>query len=149
PVAAPAAMKGDAAQGGPSTAESADGDVKSRIEALERELAELKRRQSGEGQHRPTPGGPTRVVPAARDGALPLSSMQERLWVLEEWEGESCAYDRLHAMRISGPLDQRVLSRALDAVVKRHEALRTVFVEADETVEQRIVAPSPLTLHRV
>ncbi len=70
------------------------------------------------------------LVPAPRDGALPLSFAQQRLWFLGRLDPESSAYNLPVALRLRGPLDARALERALGEIVRRHETLRTVFDEA-------------------
>ncbi|APR77523.1 Malonyl CoA-acyl carrier protein transacylase [Minicystis rosea] len=64
---------------------------------------------------------------ARRAGPLPLSFAQERLWLLDRLEPNRSVYNVLGAVRLSGPLDVEVLSRALAEVVHRHEVLRTTF----------------------
>ncbi|HEX7242133.1 MAG TPA: amino acid adenylation domain-containing protein, partial [Longimicrobiaceae bacterium] len=70
------------------------------------------------------------VVPVPRDRPLPLSFAQQRLWFVEQVEPGTSAYNIPVPMRLRGPLDAAVLGRALDEVVRRHEALRTVFAGA-------------------
>ncbi|WP_420126425.1 amino acid adenylation domain-containing protein [Longimicrobium sp.] len=79
------------------------------------------------------------VVPAGRTGALPLSFAQERLWFIDRLEPESATYNSPTALRLAGALDQAALQRALGEIVRRHEALRTVFAEVDESPVQVIV----------
>jgi amino acid adenylation domain-containing protein len=67
------------------------------------------------------------IRPVARDGALPLSFSQQRLWFLERLTPNSGFWNVAMGVRARGPLDVDVLGRALSAVVARHEALRTVF----------------------
>ncbi|MBV9110478.1 MAG: amino acid adenylation domain-containing protein, partial [Gemmatimonadetes bacterium] len=69
------------------------------------------------------------VVPVGRDGALPLSFGQERLWFLQRLQPESTPYNHFLAVRLDGALDAAALERALGEIVRRHEALRTVFPE--------------------
>ncbi len=71
------------------------------------------------------------LVRAARDarGALPLSFAQQRLWFIDRLEPGSGAYNLPLALRLRGPLDAPVLARVLGEIVRRHEALRTVFPE--------------------
>ncbi|ALG07358.1 non-ribosomal peptide synthetase [Kibdelosporangium phytohabitans] len=66
-----------------------------------------------------------------RDGALPLSYAQQRLWFLNEFEPESTEYVTPLAVRLRGELDADVLSRALNRLVDRHESLRTTFGSVD------------------
>jgi hypothetical protein len=72
------------------------------------------------------------VVPVSRDGDLPLSYPQQRLWVLHRLDPESPFYNCPVSLRIRGPLDRAVLEGALQAIVRRHEVLRTRFVETDD-----------------
>ena len=69
---------------------------------------------------------------------LPLSFAQQRLWFLEQMEGELTAYNMPFAWRLRGPLDAEALRRALEEVVRRHEPLRTTFAMIDEEPVQVI-----------
>jgi amino acid adenylation domain-containing protein len=80
------------------------------------------------------------VVPTERTGALPLSFAQERLWFLDRMEPGSTTYNVPVAWRLGGALDEGALERALGEVVRRHDALRTVFAEVDDSPVQ-VVAP--------
>ena len=67
------------------------------------------------------------LLPVARDGVLPLSFAQQRLWFLDQMEPENAAYLVAFGLRIEGPVDAEALERALAALVERHEPLRTGF----------------------
>src|ERR1700761_758856 len=56
---------------------------------------------------------------------LPLSYGQEQLWFLDRFVPGVSAYNIPFSLGLSGPVDTAALSRALDALVARHEALRT------------------------
>ncbi|MET0399177.1 MAG: non-ribosomal peptide synthase/polyketide synthase, partial [Longimicrobiaceae bacterium] len=72
------------------------------------------------------------LVPVARDGSpLPLSFAQQRLWFIDQLEPGSAAYNMPFALRLRGPFDPAVLERSLAEIVRRHEALRTVFATVD------------------
>ena len=62
-----------------------------------------------------------------REGSLPLSYAQEQLWFLHQLVPSSSAYNVAVAVRIRGSLDPAILTQAFQAVVARHEALRTAF----------------------
>ncbi|MFD6431823.1 thioester reductase domain-containing protein [Streptomyces venezuelae] len=73
-----------------------------------------------------------------------LSFAQERLWFLAQLHPESAYHHMVEAIRLRGPLDVDALRHALEQVVRRHEALRTVFhVQAGEP-RQVVVAGQPL-----
>ncbi|HEU4880738.1 MAG TPA: amino acid adenylation domain-containing protein [Longimicrobium sp.] len=75
---------------------------------------------------------------ADREGRLPLSFAQQRLWFLERMGGQGSTYHMSARLRMRGELDRAALAAALDGVVARHEALRTTFAEVDGLPEQRI-----------
>ena len=67
------------------------------------------------------------LVPQPRQGDVPLSFAQQRFWFVERMGAASNAYIIPQALRLRGALDADALRRALDALVRRHESLRTVF----------------------
>ncbi|HEX8273555.1 MAG TPA: amino acid adenylation domain-containing protein, partial [Longimicrobiaceae bacterium] len=71
------------------------------------------------------------VAPAGRAGPLPLSFAQERLWFLDRLQPDSALYNVPMALRLGGALDVAALETALGEIVRRHEALRTVFRGTD------------------
>jgi len=75
----------------------------------------------------------------SRDGHLPLSFAQQRLWFVEQMGETGAAYHIPVRLRLKGALDREALLRALDRIVARHEALRTVFESVDGEPVQRIV----------
>jgi amino acid adenylation domain-containing protein/non-ribosomal peptide synthase protein (TIGR01720 family) len=67
----------------------------------------------------------------SRDGALPLSFAQQRLWFLHQMEPASVAYNVPALVRFSGALDIAALKAAFQALGARHEMLRTAFKDVD------------------
>jgi len=63
--------------------------------------------------------------------ALPLSYAQERLWLLEQLEPGTHAYNLPLAARITGALDQEAFVQSLQEIQRRHEILRTVFAQVE------------------
>ncbi len=86
------------------------------------------------------------VVPVPRGGSLPLSFGQRRLWVVDQLQPGSPAYNVPTALRVRGPLRPRALARALAALAERHEALRTVFPASGGEPVQRVRPPAPVPL---
>src|SRR5215469_2460605 len=74
----------------------------------------------------------------AERGRAPLSYAQQRLWFLQQLEPENPAYHVYAAVKLQGRLDVRALERSLGEIVRRHEVLRTRFVEEGEEVWQEI-----------
>jgi amino acid adenylation domain-containing protein len=76
------------------------------------------------------------IVKADRRGAIPPSFAQRRLWFLAQMEMGHAAYHLPLGFRLRGRLDECALRDALNALVARHEALRTAFaVEEGEPVQ--------------
>lgn len=69
-----------------------------------------------------------------------LSSVQRRLWFLDQWHPGSAAYHVPVALALKGFVDAAWLEAALRDVVKRHEILRTCYL--DEGSEPRAVLRS-------
>ncbi|HKG13542.1 MAG TPA: amino acid adenylation domain-containing protein, partial [Pyrinomonadaceae bacterium] len=84
--------------------------------------------------------------PVARDGDLPLSFAQQRLWFIHKLEPSSSAYNLPVAVRLSGRLNVAALGRALGEIVRRHESLRTSFGMSDGQPVQIIAPPAELDL---
>ena len=80
------------------------------------------------------------LITASRDGnrvTFPLSFAQQRLWFLYQLDPDSPFYNIPASLRLSGSLDIPSLKLSINDVVKRHEALRTVFrTEGKETVQK-------------
>jgi acyl carrier protein len=87
---------------------------------------------------------PLQAVP--REGDLPLSFAQQRLWFLDQLEPGSSAYNIPMAVRLCGELDLSALERSLNEVVRRHEVLRTTFSQVAGQGVQVIREPEAMTL---
>ncbi|MBG0830163.1 amino acid adenylation domain-containing protein [Planomonospora sp. ID67723] len=74
-----------------------------------------------------------------RPAEPPLSSAQQRLWVIEQLEGPSAVYNFPLVIRLRGALDVEALRAALADVAARHEALRTLVAEREGRPYQDVV----------
>ena len=81
------------------------------------------------------------LVPQPRDGALPLSFAQERLWFVHRLLPASSHYNMPSAIRLEGALDPALLAHALEEIIRRHEVLRTSFPALAGIPVQRIAPP--------
>ncbi len=69
-------------------------------------------------------------------GPVPATPMQRLLWAFSRSHPQSAAYHMHRAAWISGSLDIERLQHAIDRVVARHDALRTVFTMHDRQLIQ-------------
>lgn len=83
----------------------------------------------------------SRIERVSRDSALPLSFAQQRLWFLQRLEPSSAAYNISFSTRFVGPVNIRTIEQSINEIVRRHESLRTTFVEVDGEPVQ-VIAPA-------
>ena len=81
------------------------------------------------------------IQPVRRDGALPLSFAQQRLWFGNQFLADSAFTHIPATMGISGELDPDLVRRGVNDIVRRHEVLRTTF-RATNGVPMQAVAPT-------
>ena len=86
------------------------------------------------------------VRPVSRDGDLPLSFAQQRLWFLDRLEPGLPLYNTSKAVRLSGALNLEALQRTLNTIITRHEILRTNIVAVDGSPIQVITKTRPVKL---
>jgi len=70
-----------------------------------------------------------------------LSFGQEQLWFIDRFAPGLPTYNIPHALRLSGPLDDAALDRALTGLVARHEALRTRLVTGASGRPVQVIDP--------
>ncbi|HEY0065826.1 MAG TPA: amino acid adenylation domain-containing protein, partial [Flavisolibacter sp.] len=70
-------------------------------------------------------------IPSSDEGYV-LSSSQYRLWLLCRLSNASVAYNIPGVFQFEGSLDMEAFSAAFNAIVERHESIRTVFSEDAE-----------------
>jgi len=94
---------------------------------------------------------PAGIGPRSAADAVPVTFAQEVLWLLDRSTPGMSAYNTPLARRIRGALDVPALERALNGLVERHEALRTVFQASGDGATQVVqpVARVTLAVHDV
>ncbi|MCG0286191.1 amino acid adenylation domain-containing protein [Streptomyces sp. PSAA01] len=85
----------------------------------------------------------------ARAEGLVLSSTQRRLWFLERLNPGRADYNVSLALRIRGQLDAAALQAALQALVERHESLRTSFTDSEHGPRQWVHSSGQVVLQRI
>ncbi|MFD2345911.1 amino acid adenylation domain-containing protein [Sinorhizobium terangae] len=80
------------------------------------------------------------IMPVGRDGALPLSYAQQRLWFLSQLDEDSTNYNIPLGWRLRGRLDHAAWRRSLDRLFARHEALRSTFVAGEDDPQVAILS---------
>ena len=104
-------------------------DREARVAALRAGLSDRRRAALSRLVRRPPAA---EGIPRRSDaGPAPLSFGQRRLWFLDRLERGNPSYNMAAVLRLAGRLDVTALAAAFAAVVRRHESLRTVFVERD------------------
>jgi amino acid adenylation domain-containing protein len=71
------------------------------------------------------------IRPLPRDGELPLSFAQQRVWFLEHFVPGEAYYNLPIPLRFGGSLDERALRGAVRRLLDRHEVLRCRFPDTD------------------
>jgi amino acid adenylation domain-containing protein len=111
------------------------------LSAAKRALLELRLKQKASTTH-------TGTIPklADRPASIPLSFAQQRLWFLDQFYPGSFAYNVPRAVRLKGKLDVQALQKSLDAILTRHEVLRTTFQAVNGEPVQIVAQDATLTL---
>jgi amino acid adenylation domain-containing protein len=117
---------------------STPGSAEDRLNSLSTERSQLLKLliERDTREQRKIRAVPRSALPAAT--RLPTSWAQQRLWFIRQLEGKSEVYHIAAAFSLRGALNEAALHKAMDALVRRHEALRTVFVNERGSPEQEI-----------
>ncbi|HSP79874.1 MAG TPA: condensation domain-containing protein, partial [Myxococcaceae bacterium] len=98
-------------------------------------------RDAGKQGRRPPP-----LRPMSREGLIPPSFAQQRLWFMSRLVPGDFSYNVPLFARLRGPLDVDALERSLRELVRRHEVLRTTYAEVEGRPVQRIAPELVLPL---
>ncbi|EON30328.1 Non-ribosomal peptide synthetase modules-related protein, partial [Gordonia terrae C-6] len=94
-----------------------------------------------------TSGGTTELGSMPRPARPPLSTAQQRMWFINQFDPTSSAYNIPFALRLRGRVDVVALRTALADVIERHEVLRTRYPQsADGRPWQDITPMSEITV---
>ena len=74
-----------------------------------------------------------------RSGELPLSFSQQGLWFIDQMHPGSVAYNMPFAVKLTGQINLDALNKAIAEIIKRHESLRSRFVENEEGVPHVLI----------
>jgi amino acid adenylation domain-containing protein len=109
------------------------------------------RTEAGEVDRRPNDGASQAADAAIHSrrnlAPVPLAHAQLRVWFLAQLDPESRAYNVAEAHRITGPIDVAALHESLQAVVQRHEILRTAYVLVDSEPRQVVQPAAAVDFH--
>ncbi|MYW06181.1 non-ribosomal peptide synthetase/MFS transporter [Streptomyces sp. SID3343] len=113
------------------------------LSAAKRALLQQRLRQSAVD----APASIPRLAPGAE---VPLSAAQLPLWFMENLTPGTAAYTVPASLRLRGALDEEALERALNALLARHDSLRTTFTTSDDGRPVATVNPHrPITMRRL
>ena len=120
---------------GSSTHDSLD------LQAAKRELLERLLEKEGIELH-----DAETIYPRQSSHKIPLSFAQQRLWFLDQLDSGKSVYNICRGYRLSGRLDIDALTQSFNAIVRRYEILRTVFITVDDQPVQFIIPNLTLTI---
>ncbi|MBR8838801.1 MAG: amino acid adenylation domain-containing protein [Stigonema ocellatum SAG 48.90 = DSM 106950] len=89
------------------------------------------------------------ILPVDRDCHLPLSFSQQRLWFLHQLDKQNPFYNGSVQLRITGALNVAALEQSINEIIRRHEALRTIYPTVDGLAVQRIIPTLTISISSV
>jgi len=106
------------------------------------EFSELIAKQISEGKQ----GELSDVERVSRDGELPLSYSQQRMWFYEHLANGSASFHIPLGVRFKGELNYAAIEQTFGEIIRRHESLRTVFPAIEDRPVQVIQEPARFEL---
>ncbi|HKR11857.1 MAG TPA: amino acid adenylation domain-containing protein [Pyrinomonadaceae bacterium] len=88
----------------------------------------------------------TPIARVSREGELPLSHPQQRMWFFEQLASGSGAFNIALGLRLKGQLNVTALEQTFGEIFRRHEGLRTVFPAVNDQPVQIIQGPASFRL---
>ncbi len=134
-------------------------DLKQRLAGLNASQRALLSRRLGEGKSDiASAHGTGNAIPRARPvrmeehppvAVYPASNGQKQMWFLQHYAPESPAYNVPSAFLLTGPLNVNWLEAAFQAVIQRHDILRTTFALENSELVQRVAASSGFQIQQL
>ncbi|MDJ0838004.1 MAG: condensation domain-containing protein [Acidobacteriota bacterium] len=81
---------------------------------------------------------------AAKPKTAPMSFAQERMWFLDRFQPGLAVYNITNNFFAPSPVNEQLLKRVFEEIIRRHETLRTTFRDSESGAVQVIMPPSPL-----
>lgn len=78
------------------------------------------------------------IEKASREEFMPLSSAQQRLWFMQSMKPMDTSFNMSNVLELTGAIDYTLLQTAVDAVVARHEILRTTYHDISGQAFQKV-----------
>ncbi|NUM34973.1 MAG: amino acid adenylation domain-containing protein [Candidatus Brocadiae bacterium] len=85
----------------------------------------------------------------SRQKEIPLSFAQQRLWFLDKMDPGIAAYNIPAFVALEGEISIEILEKSIQEIIRRHEALRTIFLEEEGNPRQAILPYRPFALEVV
>jgi len=95
------------------------------------------------------PVGPHPIAPPGENSSYPLTSAQQRIWFFKDLAPDVPLYNESETVRLIGELHADALEQALNAVVARHDALRTTIRSGAEGPVAIVHENCPLRIRRI
>ena len=90
----------------------------------------------------------TSIQPVGRQDQIPLSFSQHSMWLVQALLPDTATYHQPIAIRLTGRIDRTVVNQAIEQIARRHESLRTAFIQSGETLVQHICKPAEFVVNR-
>ncbi len=86
------------------------------------------------------------LLPRPPGSDAPLSFAQRRMWFLARFEPDAPNYTLATVLHLQGAIDEGLFAAAFAEVIRRHEALRTIFPVSGDAPVQRVLPEIALPL---
>ncbi|MCP5106661.1 MAG: non-ribosomal peptide synthetase, partial [bacterium] len=89
------------------------------------------------------------IVPVEEKEYYILSSAQKRLYILQQMDMQSIAYNMPQVIQLDGKVDKERMEDAFKRLIRRHESLRTSFIMVNEEPVQKIHKNVEFKIHNI